>query len=77
MDLDHVDEAIVENYRKLRTRIGVLALAFPVVLIVVGYCWGPTIQPTLSNYYFATDPVGNRIDPFPVRLWFLRHLVCR
>jgi hypothetical protein len=70
MDLDHVDEAMVENYRKLRTRIGVLALAFPVVLIVVGYYWGPTIQPTLSNYYFATEPVPGRIDLFPVRLWF-------
>jgi hypothetical protein len=24
----------------------------------------------LSDYYYATDPVGSRIDPFPVRLWF-------
>jgi hypothetical protein len=70
MDLNHVDNAIVENYRKLRTRIGVIALAFPVVLIAVGYGWGPGIQPTLSDYYFATDPVRGRIDLFPVRLWF-------
>ena len=70
MDLNHVDNAIVENYRKLRTRIGVIALAFPVVLIAVGYWWGPGIQPTLSDYYFATDPARGRIDLFPVRLWF-------
>jgi len=69
MDLDHVDNAIVENYRKLRTRIGVIALAFPVVLIVAGLCWQIGIQPTLSNYYFAKDPVG-RVDLYPVRLWF-------
>jgi hypothetical protein len=69
MDLDHVDNAIVENYRKLRTRIGVIALAFPAVLIAVGLCWGIGVQPTLSNYYFAQDTVG-RVDLFPVRLWF-------
>ena len=69
MDLGHVDNAIVENYRKLRTRIGVIALAFPVVLIVVGLWWGIGVQPTLSNYYFAQDTFG-RIDLYPVRLWF-------
>jgi hypothetical protein len=70
VDLDHVDKAIVENYRKLRTRIGVIALAFPVVLILVGFCWGIGTQPTLSNYYFAKDTVSGRVDLFPVRLWF-------
>ncbi|HEV7599397.1 MAG TPA: hypothetical protein VGO49_03960 [Bradyrhizobium sp.] len=70
MDLDHIDKAIVENYRKLRTRIGIIALAFPVVLIAVGSYWGFGIQPTLSDYYYATEPVGQRIDAFPVRLWF-------
>jgi hypothetical protein len=70
MDLNHVDNAIVENYRKLRTRIGVIALAFPVVLILVGLCWGIGTQPTLSNYYFAKDTVSGRVDLFPVRLWF-------
>ncbi len=70
MDLDHVDKAIVENYRKLRTRIGVIALAFPVVLIAVGAGWGLGVQPTFSDYYFARDPVSERIDLFPVRLWF-------
>lgn len=70
MDLDHVDKAIVENYRKLRTRIGIRALAFPLVLIAVGALWGLSVQATLSHYYFAKDPVGGRIDAFPVRLWF-------
>jgi hypothetical protein len=70
MDLDHVDTAIVENYRKLRTRIGIIALAFPVVLIAVSVYWGLGIQPTLSDYYYATEPVGKRIDAFPIRLWF-------
>jgi hypothetical protein len=70
VDLDHVDKAIVENYRKLRTRIGIIALAFPVVLILVGLCWGIATQATLSNYYFAEDAVGGRVDLYPVRLWF-------
>jgi hypothetical protein len=70
VDLDHVDNAIVENYRKLRTRIGVIALAFPLVLLAVGAAWGIGIQPTLSNYYFAMDTVSGRVDHYPVRLWF-------
>jgi hypothetical protein len=41
MDLDHVDKAIVENYRKLRTRIGAITLAFPLVLIAWGAWWVP------------------------------------
>jgi hypothetical protein len=69
MDLNHVDEAIVESYQKMRRRIGFLALAFPLVLILVGLCWGIKVQQTLSNYYFALDPDG-RVDMFPVRLWF-------
>jgi hypothetical protein len=70
MDLDHIDKAIVENYRKLRTRIGVMALIFPVVLLISGAWWGLSVQPTLSDYYFASKPIGERIDHFPVRLWF-------
>ena len=69
MDLNHVDNAIVQNYRMLRTRIGIIALAFPVVLIAVGLGWGIEVQPTLSNYYFARDSIG-RVDLYPVRLWF-------
>jgi hypothetical protein len=69
MDLNHVDEAIVESYRQLRTRIGILALAFPLILLGVGHCWGIKIQQTMSNYYFAADPDG-RVDMYPVRLWF-------
>jgi hypothetical protein len=69
MDLNHVDTAIVENYRKLRTRIGIIAFMFPLVLIAAGWGWGIGVQPTLSNYYFAQDPLG-RVDLYPVRLWF-------
>jgi hypothetical protein len=70
MDLDHVNKAIAENYWKLRTLIGSIALAFPFVLFAWGAYWGFTVPPTLSDYYYAMDPVGERIDPFPVRLWF-------
>jgi hypothetical protein len=70
MDLDHFNKAIAENYWKLRTLIGSIALAFPVVLILVGAYWKLGVPPTLSDYYYAMDPVGERIDPFPVRLWF-------
>jgi succinate dehydrogenase/fumarate reductase cytochrome b subunit len=70
IETKHVDDAISERYSKLTTRIGAITIAFPVVLIVVGWCWGISIQPTLSDYYYATEPVGHRIDAFPVRLWF-------
>jgi hypothetical protein len=70
MDIDHIDKAIVENYRKLRTRMGVITLAFPVVVIAMGIYWGIGVQATLSDYYFAGEPHGTRIDVFPVRLWF-------
>ena len=32
MDIQHVNKAIAENYRKLRTRIGIVALAFPIIV---------------------------------------------
>jgi hypothetical protein len=70
MDIDHVDKAIVENYRKLRTRMGVITLAFPVVVIAMGAFWGIGLQPTLSDSYYAAEPQGSRVDLFPVRLWF-------
>jgi len=68
MDIDHVDEAIIESYRQMRTRIGVLAILFPLILLGVGLCWGIQVQQTMSNYYFAQD-IG-RVDIYPVRLWF-------
>jgi hypothetical protein len=70
MDLDHVDKAIVASYRKLRTRIGIVSIAFPLVLLAIGYLWGIEVQPTMSNYYFAKDTIVGRVDLYPVRLWF-------
>ena len=70
MDIDHVDKAIVENYRKLRNRMGVITLAFPVVVIAMGAFWGIGLKATLSDYYYAGEPQGSRVDLFPVRLWF-------
>jgi len=72
-NLDHVDEAIVESYRQLRTRIGMMAILFPLVLLGVGLLWGIKVQQTMSNYYFAQDPIG-RVDVYPVRLWFVGFL---
>ena len=66
---DHVNESIVESYRRMRTRIGVLAILFPLILLGVGLFWGIKVQQTMSNYYFALDPAG-RVDMYPVRLWF-------
>ncbi|MFB6421248.1 MULTISPECIES: hypothetical protein [Bradyrhizobium] len=70
MEQDHIDKAIVENYRKLRTRMGVLTAAFPVVVIVIGLLWGIRPQPSLSDYYFAQTPAQGVADLYPVRLWF-------
>lgn len=67
IDFDHIDEAMLQSYRSLRTRIGILAIAFPLTLIFVGLFWGIDVQPTLSNYYFAKDTA---VDLYPVRLWF-------
>ncbi|MGA7071844.1 hypothetical protein [Bradyrhizobium sp.] len=68
IDLNHVDEAMLQSYRSLRRWIGLLAIAFPLILIFAGRLWGIEVQPTLSNYYFAQDPVT--VDHTPVRLWF-------
>jgi hypothetical protein len=68
IDLDHIDEAMLQSYRSLRTWIGLLAIAFPLLLISVGRFWGIDVQPTLSNYYFAKDAI--HVDHYPVRLWF-------
>lgn len=68
IDLNHVDQAMLQSYRSLRRWIGLLAIAFPLILIFVGRFWGIEVQPTLSNYYFAQDPVT--VDHTPVRLWF-------
>jgi hypothetical protein len=68
LDFDHIDETMLQSYRSLRTLIGVLAIAFPLILILVGWLWGIEVQPTLSDYYFAQDLVT--VDHTPVRLWF-------
>lgn len=68
IDFDHIDEAMLQSYRSLRTRIGFLAIAFPLILIAIGKFWNIDIQQTLSNYYFAEDTA--HIDRYPVRLWF-------
>ncbi|MCK1297181.1 MULTISPECIES: hypothetical protein [unclassified Bradyrhizobium] len=70
MEQDHIDKAIVENYRKLRTRMGALTAAFPVVVIVTGLLWEIRLQPSLSDYYFAQTPAQGVADLYPVRLWF-------
>jgi len=49
MEQDHIDKAIIENYRKLRTRMGTLTAAFPVVVILIGLLWGIRLQPSLSD----------------------------
>jgi hypothetical protein len=68
IDLNHVDEAMLQSYRSLRTWIGLLAIAFPLILISAGRFWGIEVQPTLSNYYYAPDP--GTVDHTPVRPWF-------
>jgi len=70
MEQDHIDKAIIENYRKLRTRMGTLTAAFPVVVILIGLLWGIRLQPSLSDYYFAQTPAQGVADLYPVRLWF-------
>ena len=73
VDIEHVNKAIVENYGKMRTRMGALAFLFPIVVVAAGYRWGIGPQPTLSDYYFADQKLLGglgRIDIYPARLWF-------
>ena len=71
MDIEHVNKAIVENYGKMRTRMGALALAFPLVVVAAGFIWGIGLKPTLSDYYFADPSITvGRADQTPVRVWF-------
>jgi Protein of unknown function (DUF998) len=71
IEIDHVNRAIAENYRNLRTRIGVLAFAFPIILVVIGWFkWAIEVKPALSDYYFALNPVASMLDQTPMRLWF-------
>jgi len=61
---------LLGTYCALRFGLGLLALAFPVVLVVVGWNEGVPIQHTMSDYYFAF-PQDLDARAFPTRTWFV------
>lgn len=62
MQTRNVSDQLAGTYRTLRVALAVLALAFPLVLAVGGYCFGRLpLAGSMSAYYHASDslhPLG-------------------
>jgi hypothetical protein len=56
---------VLATYTSLRLGLYVLAVAFPIILVLYGWTRGIEIQPSLSAYYFAG--IGDRCVLFPTR----------
>jgi hypothetical protein len=61
---------IYKTYWWLRGGLCVLALAFPFLLLGVGWLNGISLQDSMSEYYFAFDPHESPLRVFPVRVVF-------
>jgi hypothetical protein len=61
---------IYKTYWWLRVGLCVLALAFPFLLLGVGWLNGISLQDSMSEYYFAFDPHESPLRVFPVRVVF-------
>jgi hypothetical protein len=80
-----IDEALLlhmlQTYRLLRLGMGWLAIAYPIVLVVLGYLvFNLAWQPSISDYYYALPRGLTSADPaadmsFPVRAFFCGGLI--
>jgi hypothetical protein len=73
-----LEDHIIKTYSTLRMGIGILAIALPIILVVVGFAmYGLTLQDSISAYYHAFVPTQQFPDPFAVagngvmRNWFV------
>ena len=62
---------IFSTYVWMRTGMLVIALAFPVVLWIVGGLYGMQLQDSMSAYYWAPIAKGAESGDAPMRVWFV------
>lgn len=62
---------MLETYFWLRIGLGTLALAFPPLLVVIGWSKEISVQNSLSAYYFAFAPPTSDLRVFPGRVVFV------
>src|SRR5262245_12464771 len=62
---------IYNTYITLRVGLFLIALAFPILLIVIGLFNHIDIQSSMSHYYFAFAPKGSELRVFPTRVVFV------
>ncbi len=70
MEPDKLRLHLLATYCALRFGLALLALAFPITLVVIGLHEGVPVQHTLSDYYFAF-PEDLDVRAFPTRTWFV------
>jgi hypothetical protein len=72
MQSDEIHAHIHKTYFTLRVGLAVLAAALPILLVVVGYLgYSISLQPSLSDYYFALTNAKPTLWNFPMRGWFV------
>lgn len=62
---------MIETYFWLRVGLGALALAFPPVVVGIGWWHKIALQDSLSAYYFAFAPESSPLREFPGRVVFV------
>jgi hypothetical protein len=71
MNRDELQEHVFSTYVTLRFGVAAVALAFPVLLYVVGrFVHGIDLENSMSNYYFSLAPDDLSKRGFPMRAWF-------
>jgi len=71
MDERQFQAHIYNTYITLRVGLFLVALAFPILLIVVGWLNHVQIQSSMSHYYFAVAPEDPKLRVFPGRVVFV------
>lgn len=72
MQSDELQDHIRKSYYSLRIGLAGLAALLPVLLVVLGYiAYGISLQPSLSDYYFALPDIQPPLRNFPMRGCFV------
>jgi len=71
MTNQELQKHIYTTYITLRVGLFLLALAFPILLIVIGWFNHIDIQSSMSHYYFAFAPKSSELRVFPGRVVFV------
>jgi hypothetical protein len=73
-DSDILDKHIYATYFSLRLGLGLIALLFPLILWAIGAFRGVSLQPSMSDYYFAFMPQDTELREFRMRGLFVGFL---